>query len=86
MKIQILPPARYDLIDEYWFYEERETGVGDYFMTSILADIDSLAIFAGIHPLHLGKHRMIATKFPCSIYYLIESNEIRVAQLAYANH
>lgn len=78
MKIQILPPARYDLIDEYWFYEERETGLGDYFITSILADIDSLVILAGIHAMFLGKHRMIASKFPCSIFYLVVSGEIQI--------
>ena len=36
MKIRILPPARFDLIDGYWFYEERETGVGDYLLTGCL--------------------------------------------------
>lgn len=35
MKIEILPPARFDLIDGYWFYEEQETGLGGYFLESI---------------------------------------------------
>jgi hypothetical protein len=71
MKILILPPARFDLIDCYWFYEEREVGLGDYFIESILAYIDSLVISAGVHAIHFGKHRMIATKFPHSIFYLL---------------
>ncbi len=78
MKIRILPPARFDLIDEYWFYEEREAGVGDYFIESVLADIDTLVIYASIHTVYLGKHRMIASKFPVSIFYLIESDEIQI--------
>ena len=78
MKIRILPPARFDLIDGYWFYEEREIGLGDYFIESILADIDSLVIYAGIHLIHLGKHRMIASKFPYSIFYLIDSNKVGI--------
>ncbi len=49
MKIEILPPARFDLIDGYWFYEEQETGLGDYFIESIFADIGSLRVYAGIH-------------------------------------
>lgn len=78
MKIRILPPARFDLIDGYWFYEEREIGLGDYFIESILADMDSLVLYAGIHATHFGKHRMIASKFPHSIFYIINSNEIQI--------
>ena len=78
MKIRILPPARFDLVDGYWFYEDREIGLGDYFVESIFEDIDSLAVNAGIHPILLGKYRMIASKFPYSIFYLIDSNEIQI--------
>ena len=31
-----------DLIDGFWFYEHQEPGIGEYFQTSINADIDSL--------------------------------------------
>ncbi len=78
MKIRILPPARFDLIDGYWFYEERESGLGGYFIGSIFADIESLQTYAGIHAKHLGKNRMVASKFPYSIFYLVEQSEIRV--------
>lgn len=78
MKIRILLSARFDLIDGYSFYEERETGLGDHFIESIFADIDSLVIYAGIHAFHLGKHRMIASNFPHSIFYLIEATEIQI--------
>ncbi len=78
MKIRILPPARFDLISGYWFYEERETGLGDHFIESIVADIDSLIIFAGIHAVHLGNHRMIASRFPYSIFYKVDETEVRI--------
>ncbi len=78
MKIRILPPAQYDLIDGYWFYEEREGGIGDYFIESVMADIDSLVVCAGVHALHFEKHRMVASKFPYSIFYLVESGEIEI--------
>ncbi|MEO7540161.1 MAG: type II toxin-antitoxin system RelE/ParE family toxin [Pyrinomonadaceae bacterium] len=78
MKISILAPARFDLIDGYWFYEEQQTGLGDQFVESIFADIDSLLITAGIHFVLFGKHRMIASKFPYSIFYLVGSNEVRI--------
>ncbi|MBC7899694.1 MAG: type II toxin-antitoxin system RelE/ParE family toxin [Saprospiraceae bacterium] len=78
MKIRILTPAQYDLVDSYWFYENRESGLGSYFIRSIYGDIESLQIYAGIHAKHLGKNRMIASTFPCSIFYLVEENEIRI--------
>ena len=78
MKILILPPARFDLIDGYWFYEEQESDLGGYFIRSIFADIESLQIYAGIHAKHLGKNRMVASKFPHSIFYLVEQSEIRI--------
>lgn len=78
MTIRILPEARADLIDAYWFYEECEVGIGDYFIESIMADIDSLVVYAGIHAIHHGKHRMVASNFPHSIYYLTESEEIQI--------
>jgi len=55
------------------FYESREEGVGEYFVTSILSDLESLALYAGIHPLHYGFHRMLSKRFPFAIYYEIES-------------
>ena len=78
MTIRILPEARADLIEAYWFYEEREVGIGDYFIESIMGDIDSLVVYAGIHAIHHRKQRFVASKFPHSIYYLIESNEIQI--------
>lgn len=78
MRINILPPARFDLIEGYWFYEERSAGLGDYFVESIFADIESLRVYAGIHPFRYGKYRMVATRFPYSIFYLVEETEIRI--------
>ena len=49
MKIQILDLAKADLIEGYHFYEEREAGLGDYFLSNLYTDIDSLAIFGGLH-------------------------------------
>ena len=78
MNIRILSPARYDLIDGYWFYEERETGLGSYFIESIYADIDSLSRNAGIHLVLFGKHRMIASRFPYSVYYSVNESEVQI--------
>ena len=56
MKIKILTSASQDLIDGYWFYEKQSEGLGAYFLDSLYSDIDSLAIYGGIHPICFDKY------------------------------
>lgn len=56
MKLRILESAKEDLIEGYHFYEERAPGLGTYFLDSLFSDIDSLAIYAGIHAKVYGSH------------------------------
>lgn len=50
MKIELLDEAEADLLAGFGFYEHREPGLGQYFLDSLSADIDSLAFYAAIHP------------------------------------
>ena len=63
-----------DLNDGKDFYNQREPGVGDYFWDSLLADIESLVLYAGIHRKEHGCYRMFAKRFPYAIYYDIVDN------------
>jgi hypothetical protein len=54
MNVVILEDAAEDLESGAQFYESCATGVGDYFLDSILSDLDSLILFASIHPLYFG--------------------------------
>jgi len=47
--IQILSEAEVDLEDGRWFYESQGKSVGEYFWDSLISDIESLVIYAGIH-------------------------------------
>ena len=47
MTVVILEDAAEDLESGAQFFESCETGVGDYFLDSILSDLDSLVLFAG---------------------------------------
>lgn len=79
MKIRIHTAARNDLIDGYYFYENSEPGIGDYFLTSLCSDIDSLKIFAGIHrKAYKNLHRALSRKFPFAIYYTMQEEEVVV--------
>ena len=78
MRIQLSEGALEDLIGGYRFYEHQSTGLGDYFLDSVCADIESLRLYAGTHPRHLGYHRLLARRVPFAIYYRTESNLIRI--------
>ena len=60
------------------FYEKNAPGLGDYFLDCIQADVRSLKIYAGIHEMSEGFHRMLAKRFPFAVYYLIENDNIDV--------
>jgi hypothetical protein len=60
--LSILPSAQGDLESGYWFYEAQ----GD----CLTGDVESLRLFAGLHPKPVGGfHRTLAKRFPFAIYY-----------------
>jgi hypothetical protein len=44
------------------------------FIESILSDLDSLILYAGIHSRHFGFRRLLSKRFPFGIYYENEGN------------
>jgi hypothetical protein len=72
MTVVVLEDAADDLEAGRRFYETRERGVGDYFVESLLSDLDSLVLYAGIHSTHFGFYRMLSKRFPFGIYYEVE--------------
>lgn len=79
MKILILESASRDLTDGYWFYEKQSEGLGSYFLDSIFSDIDSLRIYAGIHPVSFKKYnRMLTARFPFSIFYNVIDDTVYI--------
>lgn len=75
MRISIQPSALADLRRGFRFYENREQGLGSYFLNSLYSDIDSLRLYAGVHAIHFGKfHRLLSDRFPFAIYYEIKND------------
>jgi hypothetical protein len=69
MNLQIRPSALEDLARGRKFYDSQNLGVGDYFFDSVFSDVDSLKLYAGIHPKVFGFHRMLTQRFPYAVYY-----------------
>jgi len=64
----ILEEAMVDLEDGKCFYDKKESGVGDYFWDSLLVDLESLVIYAGIHSKRFGFQRMLAVMGGAILY------------------
>ncbi|HUG09996.1 MAG TPA: type II toxin-antitoxin system RelE/ParE family toxin [Opitutaceae bacterium] len=77
----VLDEAVEDLEAGRVFYDSRERGVGVYFLDSLLSDIESLRLHAGIHPIHFGFHRALSKRFPFAIYYDQTDEFVRVAAI-----
>lgn len=81
MNLKILSSALEDLYEGHRFYEKQALGLGDYFFDSLFSDIDSLLIYAGIHPIVMGHYRLLSKRFPFAIYYKLDSNLIVVRRV-----
>jgi hypothetical protein len=67
VRVEVLDEAERDLIDGFRFYEVQAPGLGDYFLDSLFSDIDSLRLYAGIHPRHFGHPRLLSKRFPFAV-------------------
>lgn len=75
MRIQILDQAERDIIEGFHFYETQQSGLGDYFLASIYADIESLRLYAGIHgKAYKNYHRLLCKRFPFAVFYTVEKD------------
>lgn len=82
MKLQILDLALDDLIEGFHFYEKREKGLGDYYLTNLFADIESLHKYGGIHrQTYRGFHSALSKRFPFAIYYTVEDETVRIRSI-----
>lgn len=77
-QLLVLEEAAADLQRGKQFYEANQAGIGEYFFDSLIADIESLNLYAGIHGKQLGFYRMLAKRFPYAVYYDITDEFIIV--------
>ena len=77
-RLTVTELAHEDLQKAKHFYDEQDLYLGDYFIDSLLVDLDSLRFYGGIHEKHYGYFKMLAKRFPFAIYYDIEAEEVVV--------
>jgi hypothetical protein len=78
MDIKLLDGAKEDLRNGWFFYERQSPGLGDRFLDAIEAEVQTLALYAGIHLKVEGFYRMLIRRFPFALYYLIDDDTIAI--------
>ena len=80
MNIRVLRSAHRTIKDGIRFYDLQESGLGAYFLNSIMSDLRSLTVYGGGHQMHDDTpfHRMVCKRFPYSIYYRKEGSNVDV--------
>ncbi|MEK7676332.1 MAG: type II toxin-antitoxin system RelE/ParE family toxin [Verrucomicrobiota bacterium] len=79
MRIRIVGSAARDLDEGFQFYESQDRGLGDYFLSSMKADIESLRITGGVHGVaYRDYHRLLCKTFPFAVYYTKSGREITI--------
>lgn len=81
MKIRILRSAMIDMAEARHFYDRQGEGLGDYFFDTLFSDIDSLALYGGIHLKIENFHRLLSRKFPYAIYYKVVDEVVIVFRI-----
>lgn len=69
MQIKILNDAQNDIAKAILFYENQKENLGNYFLDSIMSDIESLYLYCGVHIKIKNYHRLLSKRFPFAIYY-----------------
>ena len=73
IRVQISEDALQDLNDGFLFYEAQAPGLGDYFASSLRADIEGLKVSGGIHRVvYEDYHRLLSKVFPYGIFYTLK--------------
>ena len=72
-RIEYDPRAIADINSAREFYDGIDGGLGDYFLSSLVADIARLRVTAGVHRIVLRYfHRAVCRDFPYGIFYTVE--------------
>jgi plasmid stabilization system protein ParE len=78
MRIRILSFAASDLAAGRDFYEQQQSGLGQYFLDTLFSDIEALLLNAGVHVQYLGYFRALSRRFPYAVYYKMNGEHIEI--------
>ncbi len=78
MEIRVLESAKDDIREGWKFYERNREGLGDYFLASVEMEVKALRLYAGIHEVFEGLHRILMKRFPFAVYDRKENGRVDI--------
>jgi plasmid stabilization system protein ParE len=81
MKVILLTSAEEDLVDAWHFYDDQETGVGEYYYDEVMTAVQSPSTQYGLHPSKGQFFRALVPKFHTAIYYPLEPDFVLVRRI-----
>jgi plasmid stabilization system protein ParE len=70
VELVIAPEAELDIADAYAWYEGRRAGLGEEFLSSVDACLESIRRWPGMYPVvHEGYRRSLIRRFPYAVFY-----------------
>lgn len=84
MNIRLLEPAQAELDDAVAWYSQQAPGLGEVFLLETLKTLKLMAQFPQAwHPLGASIRRCRLNRFPYSVIYSVENNELLVIAIAH---
>jgi plasmid stabilization system protein ParE len=81
---RLLPPAEEEMIEAALSYDLAKAGLGDLFLDDIQHAIDTVREYPELgESVAYGFRRILLRRFPFSVIYLVESEEIAVVAVAH---
>jgi plasmid stabilization system protein ParE len=79
------PSASADVQAAYEWYEGQRPGLGDEFLAAVDAAIASILAFPDAYPVvHRGARRVLLERFPYSLYYRVQGEQVVVVACMHA--
>jgi plasmid stabilization system protein ParE len=79
VELVIAPEAELDIAEAYIWYEGRRAGLGEEFLTSVDACLESIRRRPEMYPVvHEGYRRSLIRRFPYAVFYELSEAMVRI--------
>jgi plasmid stabilization system protein ParE len=79
VELVIVPEAESDIAEAYTWYEGRRIGLGEEFLNSVDACLESIRRRPEMYPVvHEGYRRSLIRRFPCAVFYELSETAVTI--------
>jgi plasmid stabilization system protein ParE len=87
VELMIAPEAELDIAEAYVWYEGRRAGLGEEFLSSVDACLESIRRQPEMYPIvHEGYRRSLIRRFPYAIFYEPSEATVTIYAVFHTSH